>query len=137
MPLPLQSKGVDIGERKTMDLIACPTIDFPVRATYGEVNLAYLIVSDLVVTKTPPRLKKVARGVEAEYRQRSATRWPGEGLTNWEALAKRMGLSERADLPAPWALAESIRVGATFEDQLGSRCREYHGYQIRNASGSL
>ena len=97
-----------------MDSILHPTIDPAVRDAYGAVNVAFLVLSNLTVTKTPPRLKKIARKAEAELREAAADRWPGEGLSSWEELAGRMGLVQRSDLPAPRELAESIRAGRTI-----------------------
>ncbi len=85
-----------------------------VRDTYGDVNLAYLVFSDFRVGSTPPRLKKIARRVEEELRSSAGEEGLGERLVSWEKLARRMGLTDIDDLPAPRALVHSVLKGNTI-----------------------
>lgn len=95
-------------------MISVPTIDPSVRATYGDVKLAYVLASGLVVGQTPPRLKKIARAVEADVRADAQVDDGKQRLDDWAQLAQNMGLTQSSDLPAPHALVRDVLRGRTI-----------------------
>lgn len=94
--------------------MAPPAIDPAVIARYGEVKLAYVLLGNATVGATPPRLKKVARAVEQELRNALSPSALGASLVGWQRLAADMGLSSRADLPAPHGLVADVLAGRTM-----------------------
>ena len=88
-----------------------PVIDPAVVKLYGDVKVSYLLITGFDVLPTPPRLKKVARKVEQEFRDQFKTPDDSDLLQSWKRLGRDMGLTDSDDFPAPRALVETILLG--------------------------
>lgn len=88
-------------------------IDEEIRNRFGSVKIAFLIARNITITATPPREKKIARRVEAELRDALTvpTLNTDPIIASWFDLARRMGISDDADLPAQVQLMRRILSG--------------------------
>jgi DNA/RNA-binding domain of Phe-tRNA-synthetase-like protein len=91
-----------------------PTISSAITDRFGDVKLIYAHISLVRAGQTPPRLKKVARSVEKDIRERVPKDLGHERLVDWATLARAMDLANEDDFPAPRALVHSVLRGRTI-----------------------
>lgn len=88
-------------------------IDPKIAEIHGSVKIAYLVISGIVVSKTPPREKKIARIIEAELRsQFNEIDFTSDFyIKEWLAFASQMRIEKPELLPAQIGLIKNILLG--------------------------
>lgn len=88
-------------------------IDPQIKNLYGDIKIGYLVLNNVQVIDTPPRVKKIARKIEALVREEFENKPLLENfnIKKWIQYAERMGIVNDSELPAHIGLLKSILSG--------------------------